>query len=61
MDEFICRKNIAHFQKLLSEAHDEAEREVVRDLLAREEEKLRSLMSHPQKADADREVGSGRP
>lgn len=40
MERFIRRQNIAHYRYLLSQHPDEPTREVLRQLLAEEEEKL---------------------
>ena len=40
---WICRRNIERFLKKLAEQPDESEREVLLDLLAREENKLKQL------------------
>ena len=40
MDEFVCRRNIEYYQKLLAAMQDGAERRLVLELLAAEEAKL---------------------
>lgn len=43
MERFIHEKNLAHYNKVLSETTDPAKRQVVLTLLAEEQEKFRPL------------------
>ena len=47
MDRTVARLNIEHFRKQLAEEKDEAKRRILRDLLAKEEEKLAALERGP--------------
>jgi len=40
MDEWVARRNIEHFQKLLAQELDDAKRQIVLQLLREEEVKL---------------------
>lgn len=44
VDKMIARLNIEHFRQQLADEKDEAKRQVLKELLAKEEDKLRQIL-----------------